>query len=193
MSGGQIQVKVCVDDVSAICNLSEDQIIDDINQEGMLYRKGKYVSRGKRELIRRERNIIRKVKCFFSKSFPNLEEWFVWTQCQNSEYNKYYVHLVKDVKENIDKYKQVYNLLYDDKSRQSFLDIMLWRLTLRGDYLIDAFSLSDNNQYFEKFLRLTSTEVFVDCGGYVGDSTLGLIDFSGGYRKYIYMRLMPEI
>lgn len=178
---------VSLEDILKTCKKNEEEIIDNIIHSDVNDRRKKYIQKGKHEIIRREECLYKKIKYFFSSKFPDLEQWFEWTQCQDPKYNKFYTNLIRDVKENIDSYRQVLDFLYDEKSKRCLLDIIKWRLTLRSDFLVDAYSLSDNKQYFESFLGLNDKEIFVDCGGYIGDSTLELINFRGGVKKvYLY-------
>jgi len=133
-----------------------------------------------------------KIKLFLKRCFNKTEkhqllEWFEWTQCENPEYNKVYEKLIVDVKKNIDSYKKVYNILSDGISKEIFEDILQWKISLESQYLVKAFYKSDNEQYFEPFEYLTDKEIFVDCGGYIGDSTQALLAYRGGVKKvYLY-------
>lgn len=69
-----------------------------------------------------------------------------------------------------DKYDLVYRSLADEKSKKTFMDVMRFRLT--GDYAsMMGYSTRLSEQYFEDFLGLPSQSVFVDAGGYDGDTT----------------------
>lgn len=114
-------------------------------------------------------------------------EWFNWTQCENPEYNKYFVKLIEDVKANVSKYEEVYKLLSDEKSRNVFMDILTWKISLDSSKLVDANYESSNEQYFEPFKFLTKDEVFVDCGGFIGDSTMALLRHVGGGVKKVFL------
>lgn len=111
-------------------------------------------------------------------------EWFKWTQCMDPTYNKYHKILLQDLVQNIDKYRRTFGLLEDETSRKIFFDICYWRLRRQSHYLVDAFYLSGNEQYFEPFEKLGLQEVFVDCGGWIGDSVDKFIQYTkGAYRK----------
>ena len=68
-------------------------------------------------------------------------------------------------------YKKLYDILGDEKSRQTLMCILRYRVT--GDFnLLHAESDFIFNQYFDKsIMKFTDHEVFVDCGGFVGDTT----------------------
>lgn len=152
-------------------------------------RKRNYIRRVKKECLTREHNIIKKIALYFDfgKNSRTYAKWFEWTQCDNPEYNKYYKLLQKDIKENFDSYREVYGFLSDEESKECLLGICLWRVTRESEYLVDCYSKSIYDQYFEPFLKLTDHETFIDCGGYIGDSTQALIDYAGGLKEgYLY-------
>lgn len=119
----------------------------------------------------------------FAQHKKQYHEWFKWTQCMDPTYNKYYRILLQDLVQNIAKYRRTFELLEDEVSRKVFFDICYWRLVRQSHYLVDAFYLSENEQYFEPFEKLGGQEVFVDCGGWIGDSVDKFIQYTGAYRK----------
>lgn len=67
---------------------------------------------------------------------------------------------------------------HDEVSMEVLNDILFYRYTLKTFYLDHAFTLSieRGNIYFDNFIvKLTNNEVFVDCGGYTGDTTEAFI------------------
>jgi len=61
-------------------------------------------------------------------------------------------------------------ILSDQESKKVFDDIVKYRLS--GDYSIMAdYSVKLNEQYFDAVCKLEVGEVFVDCGGFDGDTT----------------------
>lgn len=113
-----------------------------------------------------------------------INTWFEWTQCEDPQYNKYYIKLLKDLYENIDQYKLTYNLLSDDTSRIIYSHIVFWRLTLRSSKLIESYLLSKHcKQYLDPIAKLGKDEVIVDGGGYIGDSTADFIEELKEYKR----------
>lgn len=166
---------------------SFDEIVEMQGLKGEDVRKREYMRVARKEAIRRSGYIEEKLKIFLGKLDAVYEEWFEWSQCKNPSYNKYYKILLRDIKDHIQEYSTVYDLLEDGKSKRVFEDICAWRLSRESKYLIDAYSISTNEQYLEPFEHLTDKEIFVDCGGYIGDSTLALIKYCGGVlRAYVY-------
>ena len=93
-------------------------------------------------------------------------------------------HFEKHLKE----YRQVYSLLDEDFSKQVYLKRMQ-----RGYLLIDISPIisSSAEEYFDKQVELSQEEVFVDCGGFVGDTSMEFIRHTDGkYNKIIILE--PE-
>jgi FkbM family methyltransferase len=75
-----------------------------------------------------------------------------------------------DIQQNQLKWAVLSSSLADDQSRQVLDDLLKYRLT--GNYsFMKSYSYRPKDQYFEDFLRLGSQEVFVDAGGFDGDTT----------------------
>lgn len=71
--------------------------------------------------------------------------------------------------------------LQDDESRQTLLDLVCYRLTADTRFM-DRYAVRVQDQYFEPFLELRS-EVFVDAGGFDGDTTQEFCRRVPDYRK----------
>ena len=80
----------------------------------------------------------------------------------------------------------LYNLLEDEKSREIFKAMIKFKLT--EDYCYTAYSRElSGEQYFDKeIISLKDDEVFVDCGGYNGDTIAEFLEASNGKFKHIY-------
>jgi hypothetical protein len=90
-----------------------------------------------------------------------------------------------DYVRNEDKWRLLESSLADQVSASVLNSLMLYRLT--GDYgHMSGFSVRFNEQYFDPVVSLSESEVFVDCGGFDGDTVL---EFCSRARKYkqIYM------
>lgn len=93
-------------------------------------------------------------------------------------------HLTEHLRE----YRKVYSFLEEDFSKQVYLKRMQ-----RGYLLIDISPVvsSSAEEYFDKRAALSQEEVFVDCGGFVGDTSMKFIGRTGGrYKKIIILE--PE-
>ena len=88
-----------------------------------------------------------------------------------------------------------FELLYDDLSRQSFVEQI--QLRLRADFACIGAPFP-GDQYFPGLFSLTADECFVDCGSYTGDTIQSLISQPGisqpgsGFRKVIAFEADPE-
>lgn len=82
-------------------------------------------------------------------------------------------------------YNRVNNLFHEDRSKQIFNSVFNYRVL--GDIsALNEFSYSmTENQYFEDFLSLNDGEVFVDGGGYDGQTTITFTK-SCNYGKVFY-------
>lgn len=76
----------------------------------------------------------------------------------------------RDLAENQSQWRQMSEWLADDLSRKVLNDVLRYRLS--GDYRVMAdYSVRFDEQYFEPFLHLGEGEIFVDAGGFDGDTT----------------------
>ncbi|MCX6907821.1 MAG: FkbM family methyltransferase [Verrucomicrobia bacterium] len=88
----------------------------------------------------------------------------------------------QDIKLNQAKWEHVAKSLNDAQSRQVLDDLLRYRTT--GDYsTMNAYSVRLRDQYFEDFLGFVSDEVFVDAGGFDGDTTEEFCRRCPTYRK----------
>ena len=157
----------------------------ELKQESV--REKEYISLVRKEALNRNANILEKIKILLGKQNSTYLEWFKWSQCKNPLYNKYFKVLLYDLIEHTQEYVDVFEMLEDRESRRVFEDIVAWRFCRESKYLVDAYSVSKNEQYLEQFEYLNDKELFVDCGGYIGDSTMALINYAGGvFQAYVY-------
>lgn len=66
-------------------------------------------------------------------------------------------------------WSELFSSMADEPSRQTLLDVVRYRLTANTHFM-GAYAVRVKDQYFEPFLNLRS-EVFVDAGGFDGDTT----------------------
>ena len=90
-----------------------------------------------------------------------------------------------DYLENRERWDFMLRRLNDLKSRQTVESIMRFRTT--GDYRqMSGFSVRFDDQYFDPVVVLSPSEVFVDCGGFDGDTVLAFLSRQPNYC-HIYM------
>lgn len=98
-----------------------------------------------------------------------------------------YRYVLQDLKKNICHYDWVYDKLADDTSKLVFTKLIQYRLIPDMQLIAQAYD-GEHHQYFDKtIISCDEHEVFVDCGGYIGDTTLDYIEQYGEYKTiYIY-------
>lgn len=93
------------------------------------------------------------------------------------------------LEENMEKYRKVYSFLEDDFSKDVYLN------RIKKAYLYSGISQnvsSGQEEYFDEKIILTDEEVFIDCGGFDGDTALKFIGRTNGkYKKIVIFE--PEI
>ncbi len=87
------------------------------------------------------------------------------------------------LEQNKEEYKKVYLMLEDDYSRKVYLN------RIKKAYMdCDISQIVSNAEdiYFDKEIVLTGEEVFVDCGGFDGASSIRFVDrVKGNYKKIV--------
>ena len=98
-----------------------------------------------------------------------------------------YVGIQEDFAHNIAEYVSLFLCLADDKSRRVLDGLLNYRL----DYdTRKAFAIADEytRQYFDaELIKFSGDDVFIDLGGYDGDTVEKFIIYSGGKYRKIYM------
>lgn len=97
------------------------------------------------------------------------------------EYGNYY----KLIEEHEAEFIRVYELLSDEYSKRVFIERLNYCITRNPQYLIPLESKSE--QYFEDdIVHLTKDEVFIDGGGYTGDTVISFLRKTNSKFKKIY-------
>lgn len=89
----------------------------------------------------------------------------------------------KELEEHGDAWARIYGALADDESRSTLMDIVHFRLSCDPTYM-QAYTVRLQEQYFEDFMQF-SGEIFVDAGGFDGDTSEGFATRYPDYRKII--------
>ena len=84
----------------------------------------------------------------------------------------------------------VYNLLSDEKSRKTFENTVLYKLTGKCDYLYDI--EEDYNEPFETFFPLSKNESYLDLGAYTGDTVTDFLNRVNSYKEIIAVEPNPR-
>jgi FkbM family methyltransferase len=85
-----------------------------------------------------------------------------------------------DIKNNWHKYQWFYDRLADEKSKEVLNNLLNFRISGDLNYM-RGFEYAPDQQYFEDFLELKQDEVFVDIGGFDGQTT---IEFTKRHPDY---------
>ncbi|MGA2606405.1 MAG: FkbM family methyltransferase [Terriglobia bacterium] len=87
----------------------------------------------------------------------------------------------QDILENPARYMWVWDRLADQISKRHFAQVVQFRLSVDLKYM-EGFKLAIDQQYFEDFLPLHEAEVFVDGGGYDGQTSLQFAAWNKAYH-----------
>lgn len=94
--------------------------------------------------------------------------WFVAQQREEFKQNKAW-------------WSVLWSQMSDQVSKQTLIDVLRFRLTANPDYMND-YTVRLIDQYFEDFMKYKN-EVFVDAGGFDGDTTEEFINRYPDYKK----------
>lgn len=96
------------------------------------------------------------------------------------------IDFADDFKKNHEKYRNVYELLSDEKSKNIFIKLLNFKTTFDYNFM-HGFSNNHQGQYFDKELISNIENIsFVDGGGYVGDTVKEVINNYPDFKK-IYL------
>lgn len=98
-----------------------------------------------------------------------------------------YHFMLEDLLRNVEHYDWLYGRLADDISRKVFTNLMQFRLIPDMQFVEEVYD-GLNHQYFDSsIVSCDENEIFVDCGGFTGDTTADFIRQYGNYKKiYVY-------
>ncbi len=109
-----------------------------------------------------------------------------------SEFNDYpadmfYKDTISDLYNNKGRYLEVFGRLEDEESRRTFDQLLSYRITGNIDH-IASIATDPGLEYFDPAVYdAGEDEVFYDCGGYDGDSSLAFTRFCNGSYKSIHV------
>ncbi len=100
----------------------------------------------------------------------------------------HYKQVLEDLIKNISRYDQVYSLLSDETSKRVFTSLIQYRVIPDIQFIRTAYNYdAEYSQYFNKeIVFCNKDEVFVDCGGFTGDTVEEYIRQYQDY-KHIYV------
>ncbi len=123
----------------------------------------------------------------FLKVKPEALERYPMDIYSKGRHNGDYRSVLEDLIKNIEHYDWVFSHLDDEKSRIVFYDLVVYRIVPMPCFLKAACD-AGIPQYFDgEIVTCDKNEVFVDCGGFVGDTTGEFIRQFKEYRRiYVY-------
>lgn len=125
-------------------------------------------------------------------SFCNKFSYFWGTIDPASDDYSHFTERLKDIKENADKYEDLYASLSDYRSKKVMYGIL--RFWTELDFSFKN-TLSDKlfDPYFDHDIigMLPEDAVFVDCGAYKGDTALNFVNNFNKYKKMYLYEIVP--
>lgn len=101
--------------------------------------------------------------------------------------DKFFNYFSNQLYENLEKINNVEKMLADDRSRKIYREVVRRRIMgATGEF--KSLKINDNPQYIfpPMFQGMGNDEVFLDCGGYIGDSVEKFVTAFGNKVKKIY-------
>ncbi len=97
-----------------------------------------------------------------------------------------------DISTHLSSYKWLYDNLADEESKVTFRKVVLFRYTFDLDCM-RGLTCRIDQQYWEPFVKFGPTEVFVDGGGYDGQTTLDFASRVKDYERIYYFEPSTEM
>lgn len=88
------------------------------------------------------------------------------------------------VEENEEKFDRVYSMLADDKSKETFINLINFKISGKLDYLLPCFS--EKSEVYTDILKLGENEIIADLGAYNGDTVEEFLKFTNGRADKIF-------
>ncbi len=82
------------------------------------------------------------------------------------------------IEANDEAFERAYSLLADDFSRQSFIDILNFKVSGRVEYLFKC--QKAKAEIYSEYLQLSNDEILMDLGAYDGDTVREFVEATGG-------------
>ncbi len=88
------------------------------------------------------------------------------------------------VEENEEKFDRVFSMLADEKSKETFVNLINFKISGKLDYLLPSFS--EKSEVYTEILKLGEDEIIADSGAYNGDTVEEFLKFTNGNAKKIF-------
>lgn len=93
------------------------------------------------------------------------------------------------IKEHDSEYDRAFSLLSDEKSKESFLNVLRFTVSGNTDYLFSV--MSEKEEVYSDILKLTKNERIIDLGAYNGDTVKEFLQATNGCYESI-LALEPD-
>lgn len=124
-----------------------------------------------------------------NKGYENYIPFYILSLWEKKIFNEEFtlMELQQDIINNKESYKQLFQWLEDEKSKNILLNIIKFRKSLNYKYL-DMCYEEGEEQYFDRTIfEIGTDEVFVDCGAFNGDSATKFLARTNEMYKKIYL------
>jgi len=122
------------------------------------------------------------------KGIENILDYFSLCQYDKKAYRMidHFADNQSDIEKNWDKYKKLYSMMADNESKRQLEKIINFRFNFDISEL-EGFDFAPSRQYFEEdIIEFDRDEVFVDGGGYCGETSLEFIKRAPDYKKIYF-------
>ncbi|MEI8129298.1 MAG: FkbM family methyltransferase [bacterium] len=178
----------------AICeSIKIDYVIDDFAPEGTIFEGSKVV---KAQDIPQDAIVVncvlmayvgvvneRLTDCGIMSVIPVADLYYLYPE--KFEFPTFTLETREKFLNNIQQWQEIFDNLADSISKKTLKDILMYRLTSQDEFLSE-YKVRIKEQYFEDFLNLKDGEVFVDCGGFDGDTSEEFIARCPNYEKIYF-------
>lgn len=119
--------------------------------------------------------------------YPNVWPYFYLSvRFPKKFHNIHWVSSLDVIFSNQTKIFKLFNLLIDEKSKRTLLNIIKYRLLLRRKYLKEISRPLDQEYYDKDLVNLSTNEIFIDGGAFDGDTVESFIKVAKNKFKKIY-------
>lgn len=117
--------------------------------------------------------------------FSNIINYFELSYVYNESISSpaFVSNQIAEIKSNERDWIKIFENLADEESRKTLLDVLSYRLTANPVFMQD-YKVRTDRQYLEDFMEY-GDDIFVDAGGFDGDTAESFSKYSPDYKKII--------
>jgi FkbM family methyltransferase len=123
----------------------------------------------------------------FTKIFSHLQAGILFLNETTFPVEMYQEKLTEDLFTNKDKYLQVFDLLEEDESKRVFDSLMSFRSTLNQKHIDTVYTKTEKEYFDGSVIKLSDSEVYIDGGGFDGDTAESFINFVKKKYKSVHV------